>query len=71
MGGGERTVEGEALGAGMAYGREMRSEELAPVEAQRLKTSSEGNRDYLTHWRDGRWEGREIRVTDLRLNHTF
>lgn len=47
MGGGKRIVEGEALGAGMAYGREMRSEELDPVEVQRLETSSEGSRDYL------------------------
>lgn len=46
MGGGKRTVEGEALGAGMACVREVRSEELAPVETQRLETSSGGSRNY-------------------------
>lgn len=69
MGGGKKTVEGEALGAGTACDREMRSEELAPVEAQRLETSSGGSRDYLARWRDGRCGGGEIRLTELRLSH--
>lgn len=61
-------MEGEVLGAGMAYGREMRSEELAPVEAQRLGTSSEESRDYLcTGGMEGGKEGKL--VTELRLNH--
>lgn len=44
MGGEERTVEGEALGTGMACGREIKSEELVPVGAQRLETSSGASR---------------------------
>lgn len=47
-------MEGEVLGAGMAYGREMRSEELAPVEAQRLGTSSEETTCALEGWKVGR-----------------
>lgn len=54
MGGGKRIVGGEALGAGMACGREIRSEELAPVETQRLETSSGGSRAYP---RSGGMEG--------------
>lgn len=51
-------MEKEALGVGVAYGREIGSE-LAPLGAQRPETSSGGNTDCLAHWRvEGGEEGK-------------